>query len=98
MNPQTASKIVEKIDDLIEEIEELQRQKYKLQELYDFGDFIETHNLIDLEIERLQCQLRKERDRLLKSKATDFTRDVEDIREEEGGKEDSPSSTKTFNI
>ena len=60
MTPQTSSKIVERIDDLREEIEELQRQKYKLQELYDFADFIETHNLIDNEIERLRLQLKEE--------------------------------------
>jgi len=54
------SKIYEKIDDLKEEIEELQRQKYKLQGLYDFADFIETHNLIDNEIERLRLQLKEE--------------------------------------
>ena len=60
MTTQTSSKIVERIDDLREEIEELQRQKYKLQELYDFADFIETHNLIDNEIERLRVQLKEE--------------------------------------
>ena len=60
MTPQTSSKIVERIDDLREEIEELQRQKYKLQGLYDFADFIETHNLIDNEIERLRLQLKEE--------------------------------------
>ena len=60
MTPQTSSKIVERIDDLREEIEELQRQKYKLQGLYDFADFIETHNLIDNEIERLRVQLKEE--------------------------------------
>ena len=61
MTPLTSSKIVERIDDLREEIEELQRQKDKLQEVYDFADFIETHNLIDKEIERLQQQLREEK-------------------------------------
>jgi len=60
MTPQTSSKIVERIDDLREEIEELQRQKYKLQGLYDFADFIETHNLIDNEIERLRLQVKEE--------------------------------------
>jgi hypothetical protein len=60
MTPQTSSKIVERIDDLREEIEELQRQKYKLQGLYDFADFIETHNLIDNEIERLRLQLKED--------------------------------------
>jgi regulator of replication initiation timing len=83
MTPQTLSKIHEKIDDLIEEIEELQRQKYKLQELYDFGDFIETHNLIDIEIERLQHQLREERSHLDSSNATDPDDDIEKIVEEE---------------
>ena len=60
MTPQTSSKVVERIDDLREEIEELQRQKDKLQEVYDFADFIETHNLIDNEIERLRLQLKEE--------------------------------------
>jgi len=64
MTPQTISKIVERIDDLREEIEELQRQKEKLQEVYDFADFIETHNLINREIERLQQELRQEKLRL----------------------------------
>ena len=60
MTPQTSSKVVERIDDLREEIEELQRQKDKLQEVYDFADFIETHDLIDNEIERLRLQLKEE--------------------------------------
>ena len=60
MTTHILSKIYEKIDDLKEEIEELQRQKYKLQGLYDFADFIETHNLIDNEIERLRVQLKEE--------------------------------------
>ena len=64
MTPHTISKIVERIDDLREEIEELQRQKDKLQEVYDFADFIETHNLINREIERLQQELRQEKLRL----------------------------------
>jgi len=59
MTPQTSSKVVERIDDLREEIEELQRQKDKLQEVYDFADFIETHDLIDNEIERLRLQLKE---------------------------------------
>jgi len=98
MTSQTASKIAERIDDLREEIEELQRQKEKLQEVYDFADFIETHDLINKEIERLQFQLRKEKDRLVNGDASDFTRDVEDIGQDERGEEDSPSSTNTFNI
>jgi hypothetical protein len=61
MTPQTSSKTWEKIEDLREEIEELQRQKDKLQEVYDFADFIETHNLINNEIERLQKQLKEEK-------------------------------------
>jgi len=81
MTPQKASKIAEKIDDLIEEIEELQRQKYKLQELYDFGDFIETHNLIDIEIERLQSQLREEKSHLDSTDAKDPDDDIEEIEE-----------------
>jgi len=64
MTSQTAQKIAEKIDDLREEIEELQRQKDKLQEVYDFADFIETHDLINQEIERLRRQLLQEKERL----------------------------------
>jgi len=60
MTPPILSKIYEKIDDLTTEIEELQRQKYQLQGLYDFADFIETHNLIDNEIERLRLQLKEQ--------------------------------------
>jgi len=81
MTPQKASKIAEKIDDLIEEIEELQRQKYKLQELYDFGDFIETHNLIDIEIERLQSELREEKSHLDSTDAKDPDDDIGEIEE-----------------
>jgi len=92
MTPQLLSKIHEKIDDLIEEIEELQRQKYKLQELYDFSDFIETHNLIDIEIERLQRQLREEKDRLVSSNGNDLGEDIEDIEEDEEGERCSSSS------
>ena len=91
MTPQLLSKIHEKIDHLTEEIEELQRQKYKLQEVYDFGDFIETHNLIDEEIERLQHQLREEKSHLVNSDATDFDEGKDEI-EEEGWRE-LPSST-----
>ena len=79
MTPQTSSKIVERIDDLREEIEELQRQKDKLQEVYDFADFIETHNLIDNEIERLQQQLREEKLLLNRSSETDSEDDREEI-------------------
>jgi hypothetical protein len=79
MTPQISSKIVERIDDLREEIEELQRQKDKLQELYDFADFIETHNLINNEIERLQQQLRQEKLRLNNSGETDSEDDREEI-------------------
>ena len=79
MTPQTSSKIVERIDDLREEIEELQRQKDKLQEVYDFADFIETHNLISNEIERLQLQLKDEKLLLSGSRETDFEDDIEEI-------------------
>jgi len=78
MTPQTSSKIVERIDDLREEIEELQRQKDKLQEVYDFADFIETHNLINNEIERLQLQLKQEKLLLSGSRSTDFEDDIEE--------------------
>jgi hypothetical protein len=91
MTPQLLMKTNEKIDSLTEEIEELQRQKYKLQEVYDFGDFIETHNLIDQEIEQLRHQLREEKSHLFNKKATDFDEDKEEI-EEEGWRE-LPSST-----
>ena len=85
MTPQISSKIVERIDDLREEIEELQRQKDKLQEVYDFADFIETHNLIDREIERLQQQLKQEKLLLSNSGETDSEDDIEEneIPEEE---------------
>jgi len=79
MTPQTSSKIVERIDDLREEIEELQRQKDKLQEVYDFADFIETHNLIDREIERLQQELREEKLLLDKPKERCSDDDVEEV-------------------
>jgi hypothetical protein len=85
MTPQISSKIVERIDDLREEIEELQRQKDKLQEVYDFADFIETHNLISNEILRLQLQLKDEKLLLSGSRETDFEDDIEEneIPEEE---------------
>ncbi len=82
MTPQTSSKVVERIDDLREEIEELQRQKEKLQEVYDFADFIETHNLIDREIERLQQELRQEKLRLNNSDRSD-SEEVEEVEFEE---------------
>jgi len=78
MTPQISSKIVERIDDLREEIEELQRQKDKLQEVYDFADFIETHNLISNEIERLQLQLKDEKLLSSGSRETDFEDDIEE--------------------
>jgi hypothetical protein len=78
MTPQISSKIVERIDDLREEIEELQRQKDKLQEVYDFADFIETHNLISNEILRLQLQLKDEKLLLSGSRSTDFEDDIEE--------------------
>lgn len=78
MTPQNLSKIVERIDDLREEIEELQRQKDKLQEVYDFADFIETHNLITNEIERLQLQLRDEKLRLNRSKDACSENDIKE--------------------
>ena len=64
MTPPPSSKIYERIDDLEEEIEELQRQKNLLQSQYDFADFIETHNLVDREIDRLRQEIREERERL----------------------------------
>ena len=82
MTPQTISKIVERIDDLREEIEELQRQKEKLQEVYDFADFIETHNLINREIERLQQELRQEKLSLNNSGEED-SQEVEEVEIEE---------------
>ncbi len=91
MTPQLLSEIFEKIDDLTIEIEELQRQKYQLQGLYDFSDFIETHNLIDQEIERLQRQLGDEKHRLVNSNGTNFRDDIEDIEEGEEREEDSLS-------
>lgn len=78
MTPQISSKIVERIDNLREEIEELQRQKDKLQEVYDFADFIETHNLINNEIERLQLQLKQEKLLLSGPRETDFEDDIEE--------------------
>ncbi len=80
MTPQNSSKIIERIDDLREEIEELQRQKDKLQEVYDFADFIETHNLIDREIERLQQQLKQEK--LLLNNSEDDREEIEIVEEE----------------
>jgi hypothetical protein len=85
MTPHISSKTWEKIEDLREEIEELQRQKDKLQELYDFADFIETHNLIDREIEVLQKQLLQEKKRLAENGETFFETD---IKETEGVEED----------
>ena len=79
MTPQTYSNIVERIDNIMEEIEELQRQKDRLQEVYDFADFIETHNLIAREIERLQLQLREEKLLLNRSSETDSEDEIEEI-------------------
>jgi hypothetical protein len=53
-----------RIEALEEEIEELLRQRYLLQSQYDFADFIETHNLVDREIDRLRQEISEERDRL----------------------------------
>ena len=83
MTPQTSSTVVERIDDLREEIEELQRQKDKLQEVYDFADFIETHNLIDREIERLQQELRQEKLHLNNSEEMDSEEEIEEVEIEE---------------
>ncbi len=83
MTPQLISKIVERIDDLREEIEELQRQKERLQEVYDFADFIETHDLIKKEIERLQQELRKQQLLLGNSKESCSDDDVEEVEIEE---------------
>ncbi len=80
MIPETRSKIVERIDDLKEEIEELQRQKDKLQEVDDFADFIETHDLITNEIQRLQQELKEEKIRLNNTRKND----PEDISKEDG--------------
>ena len=60
MTAPTSSKSYERIEDLEEEIEELHRQKYLIQSQYDFADFIETHNLVEQEIERLRLQLKEE--------------------------------------
>ncbi len=79
MTSQTSSKLVERIDDLREEIEELQRQSDKLQEVYDFGDFVETHILIVNEIERLQQELRRLQLLLSDSKETCSDDDAEEI-------------------
>ncbi len=79
MTPQTSSKIVERIDDLREEIEELQRQKEKLQEVYDFSDFIETHDLIKNEIERLQQELREQQLLLSNSRESCSDDDIEEV-------------------
>ena len=91
MTPQLLSEIHARIDHLTEEIEELQRQKYLIQSQYDFADFIETHNLIDEEIERLQHQLKEEKNHLVNNNATDLDEDKDEI-EEEGWRE-LPSST-----
>lgn len=93
MTPQFFSKLHVKIDHLTEEIEELQRQKYKLQEVYDFGDFIETHYLIEQEIEKLQHQLREEKNHLVNSKATNFDEDTEEAKEYKGEEESFSSSS-----
>lgn len=77
-----------RIDDLMQEIDELLRQKDALQSLYDFADFIETHNLIDVEIERLQKELREAKEVLLGNK--EAVEDVEECEEEE--EEEVPNS------
>ena len=82
MTPQTSSKVVERIDDLREEIEELQRQKEKLQDVYDFSDFIETHDPIEAEIERLRQELRQEKLRLNNSDRSN-SEEVEEVEIEE---------------
>jgi prefoldin subunit 5 len=88
----SSSKINERIEDLEQEIEELQRQKYLIQSQYDFADFIETHNLIEKEIERLRQEIKEERTRLANSEATDSKRDIEEIKEEEEGEKEIPLS------
>jgi hypothetical protein len=75
-----------RIEALEEEIEELLRQKSLLQSQYDFADFIETHNLVDLEIEKLRQEIREERERLQTCDETD--EDEESLIEEEEEEEE----------
>lgn len=90
MTPQNPSKT----EVLEEEIEELQRQKGLLQSQYDFADFIETHNLVDLEIERLQQQLLEEKSNLRNA----LLIDSEEIEEEEEEEEEDYPLPSRFNI
>jgi hypothetical protein len=61
-------KEIRKIDDLETHIDNLVRQKEILQSIeeysnqrFDFGDIIETYNLLTEEIERLQKELREKK-------------------------------------
>lgn len=42
---------IERLEDYVEE---LQRQKNLLQRMYDFGDVIETHALIEKEVQKVR--------------------------------------------
>jgi hypothetical protein len=81
-----------RIDDLMQEIDELLRQKDALQSLYDFADFIETHNLIDAEIDRLRKELREAKEALLSNR--EALEGVEVCEEEE--EEEVPNSLRKW--
>ncbi len=95
MTPQTTSKT----EALEEEIEELQRQKALLQSQYDFADFIETHQLVDQEIERLQKLLLEEEksELIMDSMLFDFEAEAIEEEEEEEEEEYLPLHSK-YNI
>jgi len=64
--------MVDKIDDLETQIDNLEKQKNLLQCIenytnnrFDFGDLIETYNLIVEEIEKLRKRLREEKQKCL---------------------------------
>lgn len=94
MTPQTALKI----EALEEEIEELQRQKYLIQSQYDFADFIETHNLIDQEIERIRHEIREERKRFGDSEELECEEGIDEVEEEEEEEVESYVFPKRYTI
>ena len=84
-------KEADKIEDIEQHVEDLIRQKEVLQKIedytndkIDFGDMLETYNLLNEEIEKLQKRLKESKGNLLLN-------DFEEEEEEEGEDDSSPT-------